>query len=112
MSGIPAQTRKSFEQTLQKIVKLQPEHLSVYSLILEEGTLSVPGLHSSVTSASGVIKKISFNFSKSSSIQEGTPFYKRYAMKEKIMSEEADRNLYADTERILKWLTVNQYLID
>lgn len=38
MSGLPNQTRSRFQQTLKKVAQLQPEHLSVYSLILEEGT--------------------------------------------------------------------------
>lgn len=38
ISAIPKQTIKSWEQTLQTIVDLQPEHISAYSLIVEEGT--------------------------------------------------------------------------
>ncbi len=38
MYGIPEQTMDSFEKTLKKIIKLSPEHISLYGLILEEGT--------------------------------------------------------------------------
>lgn len=38
MYGIPGQTVSSFEKTLDKVVSLSPTHLSVYGLILEEGT--------------------------------------------------------------------------
>ncbi len=38
MSSIPNQTEESFIRSLQKIIKLNPEHISVYSLIVEEGT--------------------------------------------------------------------------
>lgn len=38
MSGLPGQTLESYSQTLEKVLKLQPEHLSAYSLIVEEGT--------------------------------------------------------------------------
>lgn len=38
MSGIPGQTIESFERTLRTVAGLGPEHISVYSLILEEGT--------------------------------------------------------------------------
>jgi oxygen-independent coproporphyrinogen-3 oxidase len=38
MYGIPFQTKESFNCTLNEIVSLSPEHLSVYGLILEEGT--------------------------------------------------------------------------
>ena len=38
MSAIPGQTLKSYERTLDRITKLKPEHISSYSLIVEEGT--------------------------------------------------------------------------
>ena len=38
ISGIPHQTTEKFLNTLEKVVKLQPEHISAYSLIVEEGT--------------------------------------------------------------------------
>lgn len=38
MSGIPGQTEQSLLDTLNRAVSLKPEHLSVYSLIVEEGT--------------------------------------------------------------------------
>lgn len=38
ISAIPGQTKESWERTLQKAVKLAPEHISAYSLIVEEGT--------------------------------------------------------------------------
>lgn len=38
MSAIPEQTVESFKDTLNEVKKLNPEHISVYSLIIEEGT--------------------------------------------------------------------------
>lgn len=38
MSALPTQTLKSYEDTLLKVVKLNPEHISAYSLIIEENT--------------------------------------------------------------------------
>lgn len=38
MTGLPGQDLKSFLKTLRKIIQLNPEHISVYSLMLEEGT--------------------------------------------------------------------------
>lgn len=38
MSGIPSQTINSYESTLNKIVEIEPEHISAYSLIIEPGT--------------------------------------------------------------------------
>lgn len=39
MSALPGQTEASWEATLQKIAALNPEHISAYSLIIEEGTV-------------------------------------------------------------------------
>ncbi len=38
MSSIPMQTLESFSGSLKKVAELEPEHISVYSLIVEEGT--------------------------------------------------------------------------
>lgn len=40
MSGLPFQTQSEWEETLRKVVSLvsKPEHISAYSLIIEEGT--------------------------------------------------------------------------
>lgn len=39
MSALPGQSVKSWETTLKKVLELDPEHISAYSLIIEEGTL-------------------------------------------------------------------------
>lgn len=38
ISAIPGQTLESWERTLQCVTALEPEHISAYSLIVEEGT--------------------------------------------------------------------------
>lgn len=38
MSGIPGQTLDSWQKTLSRVLELAPEHISAYSLIVEEGT--------------------------------------------------------------------------
>ena len=38
MTGIPLQSRESFARTLEKVLELKPQHISAYSLIIEEGT--------------------------------------------------------------------------
>lgn len=38
MFALPGQTMEDWQETVQQIVRLQPEHISAYSLILEEGT--------------------------------------------------------------------------
>ena len=39
MIGLPGQTIRDVEETLEKILEKSPEHISVYSLIIEEGTI-------------------------------------------------------------------------
>ncbi len=38
MSALPIQTKNSYEQTLEKVCALNPEHISAYSLIVEDET--------------------------------------------------------------------------
>lgn len=38
MFGIPNQRTKDWEETISEIIKLKPEHISSYGLIIEEGT--------------------------------------------------------------------------
>lgn len=38
MSALPGQTLESYQKTLKQVVSLHPEHISAYSLIIEEGT--------------------------------------------------------------------------
>ena len=38
MSALPGQTVESWLETLRKVADLEPEHISAYSLIIEEGT--------------------------------------------------------------------------
>lgn len=38
MFGLPNQSLEDYKETLEDIVKLNPEHISAYSLIIEEGT--------------------------------------------------------------------------
>lgn len=39
MFGLPNQTLNNWLETLQNVIKINPEHISCYSLIIEEGTL-------------------------------------------------------------------------
>ncbi len=38
MSALPGQTLADYEETVRKVLALRPEHISAYSLIVEEGT--------------------------------------------------------------------------
>lgn len=39
MYGLPGQTAEKWENTLARVLALRPEHISVYGLMIEEGTL-------------------------------------------------------------------------
>lgn len=39
MIGLPTQTIEEVEESVNSVLELEPEHISVYSLILEEGTI-------------------------------------------------------------------------
>lgn len=39
MTALPGQTMESLKKTLEKVISLKAEHISAYSLILEEGTV-------------------------------------------------------------------------
>ena len=38
MTGLPGQTKELLSHTLSSVLRLKPEHISAYSLIIEEGT--------------------------------------------------------------------------
>ena len=38
MFSLPGQTMDDWQETLEKVIRLDPEHISAYSLIIEEGT--------------------------------------------------------------------------
>ena len=38
MSAVPGQTLESYSETLKKVIELRPQHISAYSLIIEEDT--------------------------------------------------------------------------
>lgn len=66
MSAIPGQTKESYEKTLKCVTELAPEHISSYSLIIEEGT----------------------------------PFYEKYAEQPPV-DEDTDRWMYERTREVL-----------
>lgn len=39
MLGLPGQTMNDLQESLNKVIELSPKHISVYSLIVEEGTI-------------------------------------------------------------------------
>lgn len=90
MSGIPGQDRESFKNTLRRVVMLKPEHISAYSLIIEEGTPF--GVHYGI---SGAEKGEEDGL-------EGWP---------PLMSEEEDRQIYHLTKTLLEEAGYQRYEI-
>ena len=79
MSGLPGQTLQSLEDTLTKVISLNPEHISAYSLIIEEGT---PFYHKYYTKES-----------------EGNLYEKEV---NSLPDEDTERTMYDLTNKILK----------
>lgn len=87
MSALPGQSVRTWRETLEKTAALEPEHISAYSLIIEEGT----------------------------------PFYEKYAEDVRrreaglaclmLPSEEEERQMYYDTDTILKERGYHRYEI-
>lgn len=77
MSALPGQTVDTWERTLKTVIELNPEHISAYSLIIEEGT----------------------------------PFYERYADGSELPTEEEDRQMYYLTKKLLKEAGYERYEI-
>ncbi len=87
MSALPGQTYVSWEKTLGRVLALEPEHISAYSLMIEEGT----------------------------------PFYARYAEDVKkreqglacvyLPSEEEERRMYLQTKELLQRYGYDRYEI-
>ena len=77
MSALPGQTVDTWERTLKTVIELNPEHISAYSLIIEEGT----------------------------------PFYERYADGSELPEEDEDRQMYYLTKKLLREAGYERYEI-
>ncbi|HIT89974.1 MAG TPA: oxygen-independent coproporphyrinogen III oxidase [Candidatus Merdenecus merdavium] len=87
MAALPGQTVESYRTSLQRVAQLHPEHISAYSLIIEEGTPF-------------------YDF-------YGKDAIRREEGKETTLlpSEEEERSMYYDTKRILKEYGYERYEI-
>lgn len=80
ISSLPGQTIASYQETLSKVLQLAPEHISAYSLIVEEGTPFYQMFYEN-----GKEKPFLMNG-------------KEY----RLLSEEEDREIYHLTKKVLK----------
>ena len=92
MSALPGQTVSSWEKTLRTVVSLQPEHISAYSLIIEEGTPFCQLFGEDGDAAEEKNRRQSL----------GIP---------ELPDEDAERRMYYDTERILGEAGYHRYEI-
>lgn len=87
ISAIPGQTLESWRKTLRTAAELNPEHLSVYSLIIEEGTPFYEWYREPEKSASDAY------------------------LHPDLPDEETDRAIYEETEKILQEYGYHRYEI-
>ena len=84
ISAIPGQTVESWEKTLRTVAELCPEHISAYSLIIEEGTPFFEVYEKNCNGAEDY---------------------------EPLPDEETERRIYQDTKRILESYGYERYEI-
>ncbi len=87
MSALPGQTPESWRETLREVLALQPEHISAYSLIIEEQTPFYEKYHADDEQRT----------------KGGQPQY--------LPSEDDERRMYADTERLMLQAGLYRYEI-
>lgn len=89
ISAIPGQTVESFRRTLRKTAELSPEHISAYSLIIEEGTPF-------------------YDIYKEGAYTGGKYTNQSYPP---LPDEDSERQMYYDTKRILEEYGYHRYEI-
>lgn len=99
MSGLPGQSVEMWSSTLHKVAGFEPEHISAYGLIIEEGTpfyqqYGIDGVEAGKDNeASGVEQN------------------KKKGVEGKLPSEEDERQMYHDTGNVLGKYGYRQYEI-
>lgn len=103
MSALPGQTAEGFAKTLHKVIDLQPEHISAYSLIIEEGTPFYE-MYGDFMNKEENTSKIKNNKYQNEKSQYESAQYT-------LPSEEVDREIYEITKKILEENGYNRYEI-
>lgn len=103
MSGLPGQTEESWEKSLRRIAEAGPEHISVYSLIIEEGTPFYEKYHE----VSGMIAEGDTE----THVRELEEGHYHLSAEEMLPCEEAERRMYDRTEEILAGYGFRRYEI-
>lgn len=92
MSALPGQTFESYTDTLQKVISLNPEHISAYSLIIEEGTPFYERYGEHVNGEASVI-------SKANDVAQSIDYTPMYLS---LPDEDIERKMYHATKEILE----------
>ena len=99
MSALPGQTVESYRGTLEKVLALHPEHISAYSLIIEEGTLFYQWFKEEDWES----------FGGTDNREKNTGCKERQDVK--LPDEVVERQMYEMTERMLKEKGYHRYEI-
>lgn len=102
MSALPGQTPKGWRETLQRVASLAPEHISAYSLIIEEGT---PFYERYGEKDAGSEREDGCAVGKSAGKDAPAPGFLP------LPSEEEERLMYEETQEILRWYGYHRYEI-
>lgn len=84
MAGLPGQTAERYRDTLYAVLSLKPEHISAYSLIIEEGTPFFD------------------MYGESTGKESPKTILMEEPERQPLPSEEEERAMYEETERYLK----------
>ena len=106
ISGVPGQTIESYMKTLDKVIELNPEHISAYGLIIEEGT-KFWEVYERCDERNSHEDEI--GFSKLYSLENGTNPMK--GLYPNLPSEEAERLMYKTTKKQLEQYGYHRYEI-
>lgn len=112
MAALPGQDIDTYKDTLKKICRLQPTHISAYSLIIEEGTVfgGRYGGHEDYTTKESFSAQFPFEESNCVGVKKVEE-----TLREKIYpplpDEDTDRKMYEMTENILKKAGYSRYEI-
>lgn len=91
MSALPGQSEKSWQETLDFVCSLRPEHISAYSLIVEEGTQ----LYEEYGEMCADLEKYGDYVSMPEQIRS------KYRNKKRLPDEKTDRSMYHYTKKFL-----------
>ena len=96
MSALPGQSLQSYENTLNHVIALQPQHISAYSLIIEEGT----PFYDRYSTDHRLCIEQEQGIAKTAATLAGKLSYPPPSG-ENLPSEEEERQMYRQTEKIM-----------